>query len=129
MNDALKKHFETAREFTEARAPDWVKWCRERPPVIVKTQHAFIAEYVFVVSVSGFRASVVEKRFPGLAHALYDFHMPQLATLDRGRIRRIYMEKMLRNHAKAEAVLKGIVVLENPVTVEMMKEKLAAGEI
>ncbi len=129
MNDALKRHFEAAREFAEERAPRWVEWCRTRPPVEQVGHVDFIAEYAFVVSVSGFRASVVEERFPRLAKALHGFDPEQIVRMPYQQIRDLYERHMLRNGAKAEAFARGIRALADFETIQKLKAMLAKGHV
>lgn len=127
--EALREHFRRALAHAEAHDADFVAWVRSLGPVERVSQQHMIAEYVFVVSASGFRASVVQRRFGDLSRALRNLEMPGLATLREDEIRDVYMEKMLRNRAKAAAAARGVVLLENLFTVEMIKTRLAGGDV
>lgn len=80
---------------------DWVRKIR-RP--YEHDPEFFLGEYTFIVSVSGFRESTVKKRWPQLREALFNFDLLRLGDLSIEEIERRYMDKMLRNRAKAKAV-------------------------
>lgn len=103
--DNAKQMFESAKAYCETECPDEVKWAKSITHKTFQTLTAeqFLYQYCWVVYASGFRVSIIEKRFPKIRDAFQNFDLEKLAKMENTDP----VLKIFNNKRKANSFLKG----------------------
>jgi hypothetical protein len=82
--DKAKRLYQHALEYASQNHPDELAWGRSVTPNTLENMTAgqFLTEYCWVVYASGFRVSVIEKKFDQLKAAFQGFDIEKLAKME-----------------------------------------------
>ena len=117
--------FEAAKAYCEKEHPSEVDWAHSisHETFTNLSSKQFLSEYCWVVYVSGFKVSTIEKIFPDLQTAFKEFELEELATMKSTKA----VLAIFNNEKKASSFLKGSKIIAKEGFLALKKRLQSAG--